>query len=161
MRLELFNCTSEEFEDYLNALFKNVEILEKSLSLFNSMCTHIQTNTTEVQHLKDQSLDYETSMAYLSPSISCLSLLCCLLSKSIRKYGWNRHLGNDRHGVLIDRLTTIIDMFHVNCRLILSFLRYVYGYPIQISLVKKIFFKCLVYLYFYLILYLHLNSTEK
>lgn len=136
MGLELY-CIGTNFEDYLKTLFGNVEILKKSLRLFSSMCTYIQTNnkssTTEVQHLKDQSLDYETSMAYLSPSISCLSLLCCLLSKSIRKCGWNQHLGNAQGGVLTDMLTTIMDMFHVNCRLILSFLRYVYGYPNKLS----------------------------
>jgi hypothetical protein len=116
-------------------LFENEKVLDTSLLLFKSMVNHLKSkdkpSTIEEKHVEDQSStqsmsDCETSLAYLSPAISSLSLICCELSKSIRMSGWIEKLATTGNSDLSrNRLSTVMNMFHVHCRLVLSSLRYI------------------------------------
>jgi hypothetical protein len=128
-RLVIVNSKKKKFEDLLQVLVKRHEILLKTPLLLNVyLKRNHKSYIIEDQQLEGQSSTQpEPHMAYLSTSISTLHFLCGELSTAYKSYGWTKISATTKKekSTFEKVLSTIMDMYLVYCRLILTKLRYI------------------------------------
>ncbi|WJX63667.1 separase [Trifolium repens] len=113
-RLTILSKKKTKFEDVLKVLVERHEILLENPPLLTSIIGD--------QQVEGQSSTQPASMVYLSPSISALYFLCHVIFKSYNCSGLTKILPATRkEKPIFDKmLLTIVDMFQVLCRLILT-----------------------------------------